>query len=280
MSALPPLAQTASWACICAILVCWLLSVVTREYSWVDRLWSVMPPVYVAWFAFASEHTDARTLAMVVLSTLWGARLTYNFARKGGYRKGGEDYRWVELRSRMSPLAFQVFNFFFTAGFQHLIVFSLSLPALVAVTHQHKPFGAVDALLCALFLVFLVGETIADQQQWNFHQAKRARAARGEQVSQGFLSEGLFAYSRHPNFFCEQMQWWVFYAIGAWASDDWLNITIVGPAVLTALFHGSTNFTEELSLRKYPDYARYQARVSRLIPWFAKPQQHARTAAE
>jgi steroid 5-alpha reductase family enzyme len=277
MSSLPPLVEPAFWACIAAIAACWLLSVLTREYSWVDRLWSVMPPLYAIWFAWSSGG-DPRTCAMAVLATLWGVRLTYNFARKGGYRKGGEDYRWVELRTRMSPLAFQVFNLLFTAGFQHLLVFAITLPAVVAASHPGKPFGAIDLALCALFLLFLVGETIADQQQWTFHQRKKARRERGEQVSQGFLSQGLFAYSRHPNFFCEQAQWWVFYALGAWAAGAWLNYTVWGPLLLSALFHGSTNFTEELSLRKYPDYAGYQRRVSRLIPWFPKPARLAENA--
>jgi len=267
MPSLPPLVEPAFWACIGAILLCWVLSVLTREYSWVDRLWSVMPPLYVSWFAWGS-HGDPRVIAMASLAALWGVRLTYNFARKGGYRKGGEDYRWVELRTRMSPLAFQVFNFFFTAGFQHLLVFAITLPAAAAAQGE-RPFGAVDLALCALFLAFLLGETLADQQQWNFQHEKKQKRSRGEPV-RSFLDEGLFAYSRHPNFFCEQAQWWIFYVIGAWARDVWLDYTLVGPLVLTALFHGSTKFTEELSLRKYPEYARYQARVSRLIPWLPR----------
>ncbi|MFT3923790.1 MAG: DUF1295 domain-containing protein [Myxococcales bacterium] len=271
MSSLPPLLEPAFWACIGAILLCWLLSVWTREYSWVDRLWSVMPPLYAIWFAWGSGF-DGRTVLMAGLATLWGARLTYNFARKGGYQKGGEDYRWVELRKRMSPLAFQVFNFFFTACFQLLLVFALSWPAVIAVAHQDQPLGAVDTLLASLFLACLIGETIADQQQWTFQREKHDKQARGEPVTQGFVTGGLFAYSRHPNFFFEQAQWWIFYAMGAWAAGDWLNYTVAGPAVLTALFHGSTNFTEELSLRKYPDYAGYQARVSRLLPWFPRPR--------
>ena len=42
---------------------------------------------------------------MLALVTLWGARLTFNFARKGGYAPGGEDYRWAVLRARMNGLA-------------------------------------------------------------------------------------------------------------------------------------------------------------------------------
>jgi steroid 5-alpha reductase family enzyme len=270
MVAFHPSVQTALFICIGAIVLSWLLSLLTREYSWVDRLWSIMPPVYVAWFALSADQPDARIVIMAALVALWGARLTFNFARKGGYARGGEDYRWVELRTRMSPAAFQVFNLLFVAIFQHVLLLGISLPVLETQRAGARPFGAVDVLLCALFLALLAGETLADEQQWRFHSDKHARRAHGEQITQGFLTSGLFRYSRHPNFFCEQAIWWTFYALGAWSSGRWLNLTILGPLVLTALFHGSTNFTEALSLRKYPDYARYQAQVPRLIPWLPR----------
>jgi steroid 5-alpha reductase family enzyme len=258
----------ALWSWGGVAFACFVLSVITGEYSWVDRLWSLLPPLYVGWFAYAEGFQDARVNLMLALSGLWGARLTYNFARKGGYAAGGEDYRWAELRRRMHPALFQVFNFFFTAGFQNALLLALALPACVAAQAGPTPLGPVDVALAALFLLGLLGETIADNQQWRFQSEKKAKQARGEVVEQGFVTTGLFAYTRHPNFFCEQLQWWAFYAIGVHASGGWVGAGVIGPAVLTALFHGSTQFTEELSLAKYPDYADYQRRVSRLVPWW------------
>ena len=54
------------------------------------------------------DFDSARVNLMTVLVVAWGVRLTYNFARKGGYKKGGEDYRWAHVREQMSPAAFQV----------------------------------------------------------------------------------------------------------------------------------------------------------------------------
>ena len=89
---------------ICAALTAatWIASIATREYSWVDRIWSIAPIVYVWVFAIATAF-DARLVLMAALVTIWGLRLTFNFARKGGYRPGGEDYRWAVLRGRMAP---------------------------------------------------------------------------------------------------------------------------------------------------------------------------------
>lgn len=253
--------------------LCWTLSLVTRDTSWVDRAWSIVPVVYVWIFAGAAiaRGVDAtRLVIMALLVTAWGVRLTYNFARKGGYT-GTEDYRWAILRGRMPVWAFQVFNVLFIVGFQMTLLVLITLPALVALDHP-VPATGWDALFALLFLAMLAGETIADQQQWAFHRRKKAA---GGILEPGFLTEGLFRFSRHPNFFFEQAQWWVFYALGATAavvSGDGpiggaLNASIVGPLLLTALFIGSTVFTESITASKYPSYADYQRRTSMIVPW-------------
>ncbi|MFT4085832.1 MAG: DUF1295 domain-containing protein [Gordonia sp. (in: high G+C Gram-positive bacteria)] len=256
-----------------AALFCGVTSVITRETSWVDRLWSIVPAVYAWVFAIAAMldgRDSGRLTVMAVLVTLWGARLTFNFARKGGY-SGMEDYRWAVLRGRMKPWQFQVFNATFIAFYQNALLLLITLPAYFVWAH---PAGltAWDVVPAVLFLLFLAGETVADQQQWNFHQAKQ-RA--GGTLEPGFATTGLFACSRHPNFFFEQAQWWVFYVfagltgvvagLGFWGGA--LNWTIVGAVLLTLLFIGSTRFTESISASKYPAYAAYQRRVSMLVPW-------------
>lgn len=176
----------------------------------------------------------------------------------------------------------------------------------------------VDVVLASLFLLLLLVETVADQQQWVFQRQKyqalfqrpsrkrRAslRATTAESparppknpdtsiplvtgdIADGFLQSGLFAFSRHPNFWAEMSLWWVFHLFAYPAAGIhlerrhdwnnfarwpfWANWTAVGPLLLTLLFQGSTSLTEELSARKYPQYRRYQKRVSRLLPWTPK----------
>lgn len=198
-----------------------------------------------------------------------GARLTFNFARKGGYT-GMEDYRWAILRGRMKPWQFQLFNVFFIVLYQNALLVLITLPAQIAWQYD-APLGEWDAVFALLFLGLLVGETVADQQQWNFHRAKARSAG---QLGDGFLRTGLFRFSRHPNFFFEQSQWWAFYALGATAAvasglGFWggaLNWTIIGAVLLTVLFIGSTIFTEAISSEKYPAYADYQRTTSMLVP--------------
>ena len=114
------------FACVVIMLMvvflCWLLSVIMHNYSQVDRIWSLVPWLYVwvfvAYSARDDEGLNARLCLMAALSTIWGMRLTYNFHRKGGYDLKEEDYRWPALRETMHPILFQIFNVFFIALYQ------------------------------------------------------------------------------------------------------------------------------------------------------------------
>ena len=260
---------------VCAAV--WLVSLVTKEYSWVDRIWSIIPVVYLAVFAGAAGFADARLDTMLVLVAAWGIRLTFNFARKGGYAPGGEDYRWKVLRGRMSGRQFQLFNLFFITIYQNVILLLICLPALTALQNR-TAFGPWDAVAAVVFLSFLAGETIADQQQWDFHRCKANKVAAGREPRPRFLQSGLFRYSRHPNFFFEQAQWWIVFAFGAVAAGSVTQWTVLGAVLLTLLFVGSTVFTESITKSRYPEYADYQRTTSAVIPWFPKPSPTPRPA--
>jgi steroid 5-alpha reductase family enzyme len=255
--------------CAAFVLGTWLASVLTREYSWVDRIWSVAPVIYV-WIFAAAGSFDARLVLMASLVTLWGIRLTANFARKGGYRPGGEDYRWAVLRGRMSPAQFQLFNAGFITIAQNVVILAFCLPALTVLEAAPRPLTGWDLLLAAVFLALLAGETIADEQQWRFHRWKAAEREAGRIPDPGFLQTGLFRWSRHPNFFFELAQWWVFFGFAVAATGVWPHWTIIGAVLLTLLFTGSTIFTESISRSRYPAYDDYRARTSAIVPWFTR----------
>ena len=265
------------WILIGACALTWILSLVTGEHSWVDRIWSIVPVVYVWVFAAAAGLADARLDLMAALVTLWGIRLTFNFARKGGYAPGGEDYRWETLRGRMTAGRFAVFNLFFIVIYQNVLLLLIALPAWTAFQHR-TPLGILDVVAAVVFLAFLVGETVADQEQWNFQSWKKAEIAAGRTPRPRFVQTGLFRLSRHPNFFFEQAQWWVVFLFGAIAAGSLLQWTVIGAVLLTALFVGSTIFTESITLSRYPEYAEYQRRTSPVVPWFPRGARDAVTA--
>lgn len=247
----------------------WLLSIITKDTSWVDRIWSIIPVVYVWIFCAGTSTPDPRLITMGVLVTLWGARLTFNFARKGGYQPGGEDYRWEVIRSRMSVAQYQVFNIFFIVIFQNVVLWLITLPAWV-VSQEPGAENGWFVTLCVVFAALLVWETVADQQQWNFHRRKHEAIAAGVKPESNFCTSGLFSISRHPNYFAEQAQWWVFFLMAVAVTGSVGQWILFGPILLTAIFVGSTRFTEDITKSKYPEYANYQKRVSAVFPWFPR----------
>lgn len=260
---------------IVVVMVCFIVSEITRNYSQVDKLWSLVPIAY-GWLAAAAYPTP-RLFLMASLVTIWGLRLTYNFYRKGGYNiipwKGEEDYRWSILRQ--SPalngrLRFGLFNLFFISFYQNLLILLFSTPLLMAALFNEAPLGVTDLIAASLILLFIITETIADNQQFRFQNAKRSQSVNdrvyAESLRKGFLTEGLFKHVRHPNFASEQAIWISFYLFSVAASGQWINFTLIGPVLLVILFIGSSIMTEKISSGKYPDYPTYQREVPKFIP--------------
>eukprot|EP00940_MAST-03C_sp_MAST-3C-sp2_P001677 g1677.t1 len=272
------------------ILLSWVLSIVigraegnphrgTSDPSITDRLWSVLPPCYVA-HCYLSVDRDApgssRLLAMTILSTAWSVRLTWNFWRKGGF-SGGEDYRWEHLRMWFpAGWKWETFNFVFINCFQQLLIMGFTTPAVASADGAAVAWTSLDTFATALFVALLVGETVADNQMFEFqtekYRRKAAKVELGDAYARGFLWGGLYRWSRHPNYFCEVSMWWAFYLFGVAAGEGPLvNWTILPVIYLTVLFvapGASLDFAEALSSQKYREYAIYQQKVSRFFPWF------------
>jgi steroid 5-alpha reductase family enzyme len=88
---------TAAAASVVLGFVFWATSEVNRNYSQVDRAWSVLPALYVghlSLWARAAGRPHDRIDVVAVFAGVWATRLTYNYWRKGGYSVGSEDYRW------------------------------------------------------------------------------------------------------------------------------------------------------------------------------------------
>ena len=247
--------------------VVWLLSVVTRNYSWIDRVWSICPALYCLIVAASLDFEAPRVNLMAALVVLWGARLTFNLARKGGFRLGDEDYRWTATRERLGPLRFQLLNATFVAPAQMVILWLFVSPVHQAWLRPEAPLNWLDWLAAALFLALLVIETVADEQMWAFQQDKKRRIAAGEAIAQPFLTAGLYSYSRHPNYASEISMWWVFYLFAVAASGEWVHWSGLGCISLTLLIVGSIRFAESISASKYPGYRAYQAKTPVLIPF-------------
>jgi steroid 5-alpha reductase family enzyme len=190
-----------------------------------------------------------------------------------------EDYRWAVLRARpllAGPWRWRLFNLGFVSLYQVLLLLLITLPS-VAAASSDQPFNLLDAGAAVLFVGFLFIETAADQQQYAFQTEKYRRRQAGEalegDMARGFRTSGLFGLARHPNFAAEQAIWCAYYLFSTAATGRWLNWSAVGAVLLMLLFQGSTQFTEQISRAKYPEYEEYRRRVPRFIPrpWGRRP---------
>lgn len=259
-------------------LLCFIVSSLSRNYSQVDKLWSIMPLAY-AWIAAYESAWEMRIVVMAVLVSIWGIRLTYNFSRRGGYSwkfwTGEEDYRWAILRKKpefQAPWKWMLFNFFFISFYQMGLILLMTLPIVKSM--QGKPMTLWDILLALLIAGFVLIETIADQQQWNYQKEKYRRINNEEALTGmyalGFTHTGLWAKVRHPNYAAEQAVWVAFYFFSVLASGHWINWSMVGCLLLLVLFKASSDFSEEITAGKYPAYQSYQKRVPRFFPKLIK----------
>lgn len=249
-----------------SIIVCYIVGSITQNYSQVDKLWSLLPPIY-CFIVVIFSPIQPRVLIMHTLIWMWGLRLTYNFARKDGYTWSGEDYRWPVFREQVkNRFLLEIFNLTFISIFQHVLLLFITSPIFYVAYNPTEPLNQWDLVCTLLFLIFFTVEVAADQQQWNFHADKKANKP---WTKDGFLQTGLFRYSRHPNFFSEMCLWWIFYAFTfSVHPHSYINWSILGTISLTCLMNASTIFTESISSKKYSKYKIYQKTTSKLMPWW------------
>ena len=258
-----------------AATYCFIAGELTKNYSQVDRLWSTIPIVYCWYFTYASGM-DERLILMSTLVSIWGIRLSFNFARKGGFSllpwKGAEDYRW-EILQRDVPalkmkLNWSLFNFFFISFYQMGLIFLFSLPILSAWQGDSEMTNK-DLLLAAVMLFLIIIQTIADEQQHKFQTKKYKLIRENKELfgnyKKGLIDTGLWKFSRHPNYTCEQLIWITFYFFSVSATGEFLYWSVIGCLLLVLLFYFSAKFSEGISSKKYPEYKDYQKNTPMFI---------------
>jgi steroid 5-alpha reductase family enzyme len=100
-----------------------IVSEVNKNYSQVDRAWSILPTIYIAHYSFwAHQHglPTQRLDNILLFSVAWSARMTFNYWRKGGYSVGSEDYRWEHVKKSSGPTGMFLVNVTFISLTQNV----------------------------------------------------------------------------------------------------------------------------------------------------------------
>ena len=234
-------------------VVTWLVSLVRKDVSIVDSLWSLMILAsLLAYLAFSGE-SGPRTLLLVGLLGIWAIRLSlYITVRNHGQ---GEDRRYQAIRANNQP-NFQIKSLFIIFLFQGLLAWVICLPVVAAVSGETPP-GPLDYLGLALWLTGMIFEVVGDFQLWRFLKSER-----GENE---VMDKGLWRYTRHPNYFGEAVLWWGFFAFALSAGAWW---TIISPVLMTFLLlrvSGVAMLEKDISGRR-PAYREYSSRTNAFFP--------------
>ena len=260
--------MAAAAADLAATLVVFAFSLFLDNSSMYDPYWSVAPvPIGLYWLVRFGDGITARRAVLLALVLLWAARLTANWLRR--WRGlADEDWRYADFR-RMGaaywPISFLGFHLMPT-----VIVFLGCLSLVPALTAGSRPIGVLDLLAAAVMLAAIGIESAADRRLRRFLASPREPGR--------ILSTGLWALSRHPNYFGEVLFWWGLYLFGLAANPGWWW-TIAGPAAITLLFLAiSVPMMDKRMLARHPGYAEHIAARSGLVPWPARQEDDSQEA--
>ena len=238
-----------------AMIAMWALAVRLDDASHVDVAWAYGIGALGLLYAALGEGSTSHRVLVAVLAGAWSARLgTYILVNRVLGKP--EDGRYQELRRRWAPNVNRAFFVFFQAQAGFVVIFSLPLLLVAADAGSIAAIAWVGVVIAA---GSIVGESLADRQlaAWRSVPANRGRTARN----------GLWGWSRHPNYFFEWLHWVGWAVIAVASPHGWLAIVV--PLFLLLLLFRVTGIpeTEAQALRsRGDDYRRYQREVSVFVP--------------
>lgn len=209
--------------------------------------------VLMSWLAFAYSEQSARSVLVNVLVTLWGLRLTWHITKRNFYK--AEDYRYAAWRQQWTYFYIRSYaQIFLLQGFFLYVIVS---PVLFIHASSASSLHLFDILGIIVWAIGFFFEVMGDRQLKQFlhnpsHKGK-------------IMDRGLWAYTRHPNYFGEVLQWWGIFLCALALPFGY--VTIIGPLLITylILFVSGIPMLEK-KYKGRPDYEQYKKRTSMFFP--------------
>jgi len=234
-------------------IVTWVFSIIKQDVSIVDSIWSLMILAGGLTYAFSAETLATRNLIIIGLLIIWALRLAIYVT----WRNWGEteDHRYQQIRVKYSPnFALKSLGIIFM--FQAVIAWFISLTLWPTLGSQIS-LSLIDVIAISLWLIGMFFEVVGD---WQLARFKANPANHGK-----VMNQGLWRYTRHPNYFGEALIWWSFYLFavssGAWWTFpapllmNWLLLKFSGVVML-----------EETIIKRRPAYQQYIESTNAFIP--------------
>jgi steroid 5-alpha reductase family enzyme len=239
------------------MLAAWTTVARTGDGGWTDVFWTFGTGASGLMAALAPWNSapNPRQVLVALLVGLWAVRLGVYIAAR--VANGPEDARYARLRQSWGPRFTR--NLLGLTIVQAPATMLLCLSIAVAAQRPGGGLNATDLVGAAILLVAIIGETTADAQMKRFKADPARRGA--------VMDQGLWAWSRHPNYFFEWLGWLAYPVIaidlgGAWP-QGWA--ALIAPVAMYGILNhltGAPPLEAAMLASKGEAYAAYQARVS------------------
>ncbi len=245
-------------AVVIVMFLLWVLGVRQHNFSYVDLGWSANFMLLAFISGVLGDGDPIRHMLLCSMYGLWSLRLTVHLATR--IIGEPEEGRYVQLRADWASSKQLNLKFLGFFQFQALLNIVLGLPMVFAAMNTSPSLHSLEIIGGVIWVIALLGETVADAQLKRFKQNPNNRGK--------VCDQGLWGWSRHPNYFFEWIVW-IGYAVFALASP-WGWLTLGLPVLMLHFLLNVTGIkaTEEQALRsKGEAYRQYQREVSAFIPW-------------
>jgi steroid 5-alpha reductase family enzyme len=247
------------WLMSAAVMtIAWYFSMRVKNVGYVDVVWAGLMAAAAVMVSIEGDGSDLPRALVAFLGGIWGARLCIHLLKRVMHEP--EDGRYQALRATWNGSPAKFFAFF---QMQAVIVVLFSIPFYAGASRYAGGICIWTLAAIGIWMVSVFGEYLADQQLAKF---------RANPDNKGTTCRtGLWAYSRHPNYFFEWLHWFTYVFLAIHSEYFWYSL--VGPIVMLAFLYRVSGipWTETQALRsRGDDYRRYQNEVSAFIPWLPR----------
>ncbi|HKM02368.1 MAG TPA: DUF1295 domain-containing protein [Bacilli bacterium] len=239
-----------------ATILIWIISLLLKNASLYDPYWSVIPPLILLLLMLEKNNWSLSLVLLLVTLSVWAIRLTYNWA------KLWSDFKHVDWRyknfQKMAPKWYWLISFLAVMFFPTIIVYAQLVGATILVEATNLNFGVYSIIGAFTILLAAFIQLTADTQMQRF---KNDFSNKGQ-----IMRDGLWKYSRHPNYLGEIMVWWGVYLF--YVQQFGLDLVLVAPVIMTLMFiFISVPLMEKKILKTRPEYKVYIKEAGMLIPF-------------
>lgn len=203
-------------------------------------------------------YKSLRLILISFLVMLWGFRLTYHLFKRNYNKK--EDYRYAEMRNNWRKY-FYLRSYFQIYVLQFLLSFIIGIPILIVAFNYQSKINFLDIFGLLIWIIGYLFEVIGDYQLKKFVSDPKNKGH--------LMKEGLWQYTRHPNYFGESMMWWGIFVISLSSPDGYFGI--ISPILITVLLIYFTGVPLlEKKYQNHPEWKEYASNTSKFVPIFFK----------